>query len=52
MQERVIRGGAWDTDGDHARCTFRNWFNPAEAHDSIGFRCVLAVPHESAMAQP
>jgi formylglycine-generating enzyme required for sulfatase activity len=52
MQDRVIRGGAWDTDGDHARCTFRSWFNPAEAHDSIGFRCVLAAPLESAMAQP
>lgn len=46
MQDRVIRGGAWDTDGDHARCTFRSWFNPAQSHDSIGFRCVVAPPAE------
>ena len=41
MTDRVIRGGAWDTSGDHARCTFRNWFNPAKSHDSIGFRCAI-----------
>ncbi|HSR30164.1 MAG TPA: SUMF1/EgtB/PvdO family nonheme iron enzyme [Anaerolineae bacterium] len=47
MQDRVIRGDAWDTDGDHARCTFRSWFNPARSHDSIGFRCVLGPRTES-----
>jgi len=42
MQNRVIRGGAWDTNADHARCTFRNWYNPTESHDSIGFRCAVS----------
>ncbi len=37
---RVIRGGSWDTHLDHARCTYRNWFDPTSTHDSIGFRCV------------
>ncbi|MGD2205809.1 MAG: formylglycine-generating enzyme family protein [Anaerolineae bacterium] len=41
---RVIRGGGWDTARDHARCTFRNWREPARAHDSIGFRCAVSVP--------
>jgi formylglycine-generating enzyme required for sulfatase activity len=44
MTDRVIRGGSWDTSGDHARCTFRGWFNPAGSHDSIGFRCVVSQP--------
>jgi formylglycine-generating enzyme required for sulfatase activity len=42
MQDRVIRGGSWDTAADHARCTFRSWFNPVQSHDSIGFRCALS----------
>ena len=44
MKFRVVRGGAWDTDGQHARGSFRNWFDPAKSHDSIGFRCVLTEP--------
>jgi formylglycine-generating enzyme required for sulfatase activity len=44
MQNRVIRGGAWDTDGRHARCSFRSWFDPAQSHDSIGFRCSISGP--------
>jgi formylglycine-generating enzyme required for sulfatase activity len=47
MQDRVIRGGAWDTAGDHARCSFRNWFDPARAHDSIGFRCMVPTLSEA-----
>jgi len=41
MTDRIVRGGGWDTAVDHARGTFRNWFNPAQDQDSIGFRCVL-----------
>jgi formylglycine-generating enzyme required for sulfatase activity len=43
MEDRVLRGGSWDTDGDHARCTFRNWLDPAKSHDSVGFRCVVSA---------
>jgi formylglycine-generating enzyme required for sulfatase activity len=42
MTDRVLRGGGWDTSADHARCTFRNWLNPARSHDSVGFRCVVS----------
>ena len=43
MKDRVLRGGSWDTDVDHARCTFRNWLDPAKSHDSVGFRCVVSA---------
>lgn len=36
---RVLRGGGWDTVRDHSRNAFRNWYLPASAGDSIGFRC-------------
>ena len=53
MQDRVIRGGSWDTVADHVHCTFRSSFAPARSHDSIGFRCawspaeVIAVRSEN-----
>lgn len=52
MKDRVIRGGAWDTAAEHARCTFRNWHSPAKSHDSIGFRCVVSPSEEQAEAEP
>jgi serine/threonine-protein kinase len=36
---RVIRGGSWDTTMGHARTAFRNWLNPFQTYDSVGFRC-------------
>jgi serine/threonine-protein kinase len=46
MTARVLRGGGWDTVVDHARCTFRNWFDPVQAYDSVGFRCVVDLVGE------
>lgn len=37
---KTIRGGGWDTVAGHSRAAFRNWFDPEDAWDSIGFRCV------------
>jgi uncharacterized protein (DUF885 family)/formylglycine-generating enzyme required for sulfatase activity len=56
FKDRVIRGGGWDTSADHARGTYRNWRNPAEPFDSIGFRCAVdaapsAVAEETPSAQ-
>jgi formylglycine-generating enzyme required for sulfatase activity len=50
--DRVIRGGGWDTSGEHARCTFRNYHNPAQSHDSIGFRCVISPSGEGPLDEP
>jgi formylglycine-generating enzyme required for sulfatase activity len=55
MTARVLRGGSWDTVGDHARCTFRNWFDPAQAYDSVGFRCaydLVGEGHAGGTASP
>ena len=42
--DRVIRGGAWDTDMNHVRAAYRWWFFPSDSDINIGFRCVLASP--------
>ena len=38
---RVVRGGAWGTRRDYARCAFRLWYPPGSRFDDIGFRVVL-----------
>ena len=42
-KSRVIRGGAWDTDGRGCRAAHRNWEDPENREDGIGFR-VVCVP--------
>jgi formylglycine-generating enzyme required for sulfatase activity len=41
---RVERGGSWDFGGaDAARTATRNFFNPANPANTIGFRCVKGI---------
>ncbi|MCU1311486.1 MAG: Sulfatase modifying factor 1 precursor (C-alpha-formyglycine-rating enzyme 1) [Candidatus Angelobacter sp.] len=41
---RVERGGSWDFGGaDAARTATRNFFNPANPANTIGFRCVKGL---------
>lgn len=41
VTRRVERGGSWGFGGTPAlRCAARNYFNPANATNTIGFRCV------------
>ena len=42
-QKRLLRGGSWDHDKDHARSAYRHWFTPSRKTHGIGFR-VAAVP--------
>lgn len=37
---KVVRGGAWNTDGNGIRAANRVAYNPAMRLNSIGFRCV------------
>ena len=37
---RIIRGGAWGTDGSYLRSSYRMGLSPESTDDSIGFRCV------------
>ena len=41
---RVIRGGAWGTDGAYLRSSYRMGLSPESTDDSIGFRCVRDAP--------
>jgi len=38
---RVVRGGAWLGDPDHARCAYRDGVRPGLRFDPLGFRVVL-----------
>ncbi len=38
--QKVVRGGAWMNYMVHAKCVFRNSFDPAEHHPGVGLRCV------------
>ena len=40
---RVWRGGSWYVIAIFARCAYRDYFNPNDAYDSIGFRCVRGL---------
>ncbi|CAG0977273.1 Formylglycine-generating enzyme [Anaerolineae bacterium] len=40
---RVLRGGAWDTAPDCARCASRDYIAPEMGYATVGFRCVGVV---------
>jgi formylglycine-generating enzyme required for sulfatase activity len=52
---KVVRGGAWNSDGASLRCANRNSLNPDVKLNSIGFRCVkdyLAQPAAPSSPSP
>jgi hypothetical protein len=40
--QRIVRGGSWMNYLVHAKCIFRNSFDPSERHLAVGLRCVEA----------
>ena len=42
ITQRIVRGGSWMNYLVHAKCTFRNSFDPSERHLAVGLRCVEA----------
>jgi serine/threonine-protein kinase len=38
--QKIVRGGSWLNYLVHAKCTYRNSFDPAERHLTVGLRCV------------
>ena len=40
--QRIVRGGSWMNYLVHAKCAFRNSFDPSERHLAVGLRCVEA----------
>jgi formylglycine-generating enzyme required for sulfatase activity len=45
--DRVLRGGSFNNDRSNARCAVRNWLNPGDFSDFIGFRVVVSPIFES-----
>ncbi|WP_273703611.1 SUMF1/EgtB/PvdO family nonheme iron enzyme, partial [Candidatus Accumulibacter vicinus] len=41
---RVLRGGSWNNNRDHARCAYRNHNHPGNRNNNVGFR-VWGVSH-------
>jgi hypothetical protein len=39
----VLRGGAFNNTTRNVRCAYRNWNNPDNRNDNIGFRVVLST---------
>ncbi|MCL2806042.1 MAG: SUMF1/EgtB/PvdO family nonheme iron enzyme [Treponema sp.] len=39
-ENRVIRGGSWNNDGQNLRSAYRNNNNPDNRNNNIGFRVV------------
>ncbi|TDJ51838.1 MAG: NACHT domain-containing protein [Nitrospina sp.] len=37
--QKIVRGGSWLNYMVHAKCHFRNAFDPAERHPGVGIRC-------------
>lgn len=35
---RVVRGGSWSTDRTRVRCAYRNWYDPGDGLNDLGFR--------------
>ena len=41
---KSLRGGSWLNDAVYTRSSFRNWVNPANRDDDIGFRLLRTLP--------
>jgi len=46
-KDAVLRGGAFDPNEGHVRCSYRLDFGPDKRYPNIGFRVVCGVPHTS-----
>ena len=43
-KNRVLRGGSWYDSSNYLRVAYRNDWNPADAGNCNGFRCVSGFP--------
>ncbi len=41
--DRVIRGGSWNSNARNVRAANRNWNDPGNANDNLGFRLLRAL---------
>ena len=46
-QDRVLRGGSWNSNAKNVCSAHHYWFAPTGMYDGLGFRCVVAcLPRE------
>jgi formylglycine-generating enzyme required for sulfatase activity len=50
--ERVIRGGSWNDQSRYVRAACRDWLDPDERGDLLGFRCVRGPFVSPASGEP
>ena len=43
MDDRVLRGGAFNNNARSVRCAYRNRNNPNNRNNNIGFRVVVST---------
>lgn len=48
---RVVRGGAWSSIRNRARCAYRNWSGPDDFLTLVGFRLVCAPSSPSLLSE-
>ena len=48
---RALRGGDWNNNAIYARCAYRNYSEPVNAYNHLGFRCVKG-PSPLIIGQP
>ena len=44
VENKVLRGGAWNNETDNLRVANRNNNQPDNSNNNIGFRCALSAP--------
>ena len=44
LDRRVLRGGSWRYDQNHARCAYRSYGRPNVRYSNFGFRVVCSSP--------
>jgi len=48
---RVIRGGSWFDDARNVRAAYRNWNEPGDRDDDLGFRCARGLGVSTARSE-
>ena len=43
------RGGSWANDAENCRSAYRNWNEPANRNENLGFRVAAAAPRKRRM---
>ncbi|NUM78293.1 SUMF1/EgtB/PvdO family nonheme iron enzyme, partial [candidate division KSB1 bacterium] len=48
LTPRVLRGGSWNNNPHNVRCAYRNYNEPTNRNNNIGFRCAQDAGNQDA----